>query len=268
MGELGPQIPGWAEPLLCSLNVQCPDGECEYLHINEEQRKTPCALPRGRGKLVVCAGPERSGSTWLFNALRFLLEGIGDRVHSYWMHQVTQAKLVKRGVGLQSDAAHILVKTHKWSEDWDPSTADLIVLTERDICGVVNSYLRAGWRPKDMGYLKSMIKVYLEDHLRWRQVAHAVIQYDDIADVGGRELLCLSHLLDLLECKQTDVAAISARIKSLSVPKSGCPDPVTKLWPWHTKSSDKNFLKKPSLSEQECKILQEHAALFLQRKPL
>lgn len=267
MGVLAPQVPRRAEPLLCSLNSTCPDGECEYLHINEDRKSKPCVVPQAPAKFVVCAGPERSGFTWLFNALRFLMEGTEERVHSYWMHQVTQAKLVKRGVGLRSDAVHVLVKTHKWSDDWDPTSADLIVLTERDICGVVNSYSRVGWKPKDMGYLRSFIEGYLKDHRRWRQVVHAIIQYDDIADAGGSELACVSRWLDLLQISQ-DPAAVSVKIRSLSVPNYGCPDPVTKLWPRHTKSSDQHFLKRPSLSEQECAVLEEHASLFLTDKCL
>ncbi|KAI5057290.1 hypothetical protein GOP47_0027305 [Adiantum capillus-veneris] len=263
MGDRGPLVPTWAEPLFCPCNTQCSDGECEYLHVSEEQKSNACVLPRGPGKMVVCAGPERSGSTWLFNALRFLLEGTNQRVHSYWINHITQAKLVKRGVELQSDATHILIKTHKWSKDWDPTSADLIVITERDICGVVNSYLRVGWKPKDIGYLKSFIKKYLEDHSCWKEVAHAIIQYEDISDVGGRELLRLHDVLDLLQCDGTDVAAISEKIRNLPVPSYGCPDPITKLWPRHTKSSDENFARRPSLSEEECQVLKEHAAQFL-----
>ncbi|MCO5598479.1 hypothetical protein L7F22_052576 [Adiantum nelumboides] len=219
MGDRGRLVPIWAQPLCCSDNMQCSDGECEYLHVSDEQRSKGCILPHGRGKLVVCAGPERSGSTWLFNALRFLLEGTDhQRVHSYWINHITQTKLVKRGVGLESDAAHILIKTHKWSNDWDLTSADLIVVTERDICGVVNSYLRVGWKPKDMGYLKNFMKCYLEDHHHWKAVAHTVIKYEDISDVGGRELLRLLELLDLLQYDGMDLAEISTKIKNLPVP--------------------------------------------------
>ncbi|KAH7426259.1 hypothetical protein KP509_11G092500 [Ceratopteris richardii] len=262
MEERTPIVPTWAKPLVCSGNVSCCDGECEYLHLSKEQRMEPCVSPPDGGKLVICAGPERSGSTWLFNALRFLLETTGQRVHSYWINHLTQSKLIQRGYKRTSDAAHILVKTHKWSEDWDPTSADLIVLTERDICGVVNSYIRVGWLPKDMRYLKSYIVDYLKDHNRWKEVAHLIIHYEDIADVGGRELLCLNQLLNLLHFNSMDVASISERIKNIPVPQYG-PDPVTKLWPRHTKESDKNFARRPSLSEEECRDLREHAIQFM-----
>jgi hypothetical protein len=62
--------------------------------------------------------------------------------------QCAQSRLVCpcRGLGREGpDAAHLVVKTHHWSSEWDPTSVDLIFLTERDLGGVVNSYLRVGW---------------------------------------------------------------------------------------------------------------------------
>lgn len=71
-------VPAWAEPLLCGSKAaqrQCLGGECELLHMPANFMARPCRAPReGRGKVVVCAGPERSGSTWLFNAVRLILQ--------------------------------------------------------------------------------------------------------------------------------------------------------------------------------------------------
>ena len=43
------------------------------------------------------AGPERSGSTWLFNAVRLLYEDAQQPLDSYWMTHVTTKKLHQRG---------------------------------------------------------------------------------------------------------------------------------------------------------------------------
>ena len=71
-------VPPWAEPLLCGSKLAsrpCLGGECELLHANAEYLARRCRPPRGGlGKVVVCAGPERSGSTWLFNAVRLMLQ--------------------------------------------------------------------------------------------------------------------------------------------------------------------------------------------------
>ena len=46
-------------------------------------------------------GPERSGSTWLFNAVRLLYEAARQALHPYWLHTVTDAKLRDRNCGVR-----------------------------------------------------------------------------------------------------------------------------------------------------------------------
>lgn len=53
--------PKWAEGLLCAHNQRCLDGECDNLHLAEEQLKRVVRDPTDGGKLIICAGPERSG---------------------------------------------------------------------------------------------------------------------------------------------------------------------------------------------------------------
>lgn len=56
---------------------------------------------------------------------------------------------------------HILVKTHAWSDDWDPNLATHIFLTHRDLRGVLASYHRVGWA-------FDITPAYVADHMRWR----------------------------------------------------------------------------------------------------
>ena len=44
-----------------------------------------------------------------------------------------------------SGSADVLIKTHRWSRDWDPGTAEHILLTHRHLSGVLSSYQRLGW---------------------------------------------------------------------------------------------------------------------------
>ena len=48
---------------------------------------------------VTFAGPERSGSTWLFNAIRLMYEDAQEPLNSYWIHDLNQEKLIQRGQG-------------------------------------------------------------------------------------------------------------------------------------------------------------------------
>jgi len=57
------------------------------------------------------AGPERSGSTWLFNAVRLLLKHAHIPYDPYWITTLTTAKLQQRKPTPQQDflAAEMLI---------------------------------------------------------------------------------------------------------------------------------------------------------------
>ncbi len=56
---------------------------------------------------------------------------------------------------------HILVKTHAWSDDWDPKAATHIFLTHRDLRGVLASYQRVEWA-------FDISQAYVKEHMLWR----------------------------------------------------------------------------------------------------
>ena len=62
----------------------------------------------------------------------------------------------------------MLVKTHRWSDDWDPATADHIFLTHRDLRGVLASYERVGWA-------WSIPDSYVEEHFKWKASCHCLM---------------------------------------------------------------------------------------------
>ena len=61
----------------------------------------------------------------------------------------------------QPGRPHILVKTHGWSDDWDPSTAGHILLTHRHLAGVLASYHRVGWAV-------DIPDSYVREHQQWK----------------------------------------------------------------------------------------------------
>lgn len=61
----------------------------------------------------------------------------------------------------KADHPHVLVKTHEWSNRWDPACADHIFLTHRDLRGVLASYQRVGWA-------FDISDSYVAEHMRWR----------------------------------------------------------------------------------------------------
>ncbi|CAI5961269.1 unnamed protein product [Closterium sp. NIES-64] len=101
----------------------------------------------------------------------------------------------------------VVVKTHEWAEGWEVGEwSGVVLLTERDVCGVADSYLRVGWLPHSMPLshpacrespsmprIKAHMQAYLRDHQRWKQHAAAVIPLASIVPPGSpSELLCLS----------------------------------------------------------------------------
>jgi hypothetical protein len=81
----------------------------------------------------------------------------------------------------------VLVKTHGWSAAWRVARAAHVLLTHRDLRGVVASYRRMGWAAD----LKCG---YVEDHLRWR----ARLAWDIYPDAGFAQSLARLWHVDRL----------------------------------------------------------------------
>ncbi|KAK9868184.1 hypothetical protein WJX84_006116 [Apatococcus fuscideae] len=205
---------------------RCYNGECEGLHLTQEQqaiRSSWAPSSDAPSTLIIAAGPERSGSTWLFNAVRLLYEDAQQPLDSYWMTHVTTKKLHQRG-HRQPGSHHILVKTHGWSNNWDTSSADHILLTHRHLSGVLRSYQRVGWA-------FDIPESYIQEHQQWKAVAHADFAFEEIIQQPLVELQKLAQQLSLLE--QVDLGRVQSKLDGLQAPASGPPDPVSKLWPQH-----------------------------------
>ncbi|CAI7732689.1 unnamed protein product [Closterium sp. NIES-53] len=252
-------LPSWAQRTLCPAGSGCGDGECELLHVDPTWRDVLSSRHVAHGeqsrdgsgawgsmpRLIVCAGPERSGSTWLFNAVRLLLAHSGQLALSYWLHSISASKLRARGLtplrscrpggegrgegggggsaelggrgdgeGVRMDGGEwggvsVVVKTHEWVEGWEVGEwSGVVLLTERDVCGVADSYLRVGWLPHSMPRIKAHLQSYLHDHQRWKQHAAAVIPLASIMPPGSpSELLYLSRLAALLGLATVEGAA-------------------------------------------------------------
>ena len=55
----------------------------------------------------------------------------------------------------------VVVKTHYWSDDWDPKQADHVFLTHRELSEVVASYKRVGWA-------FNIPDSYVREHEHWQ----------------------------------------------------------------------------------------------------
>ena len=230
------------------------------MHAHESDAVSYPASAEGLIIRLLCPGPERSGSTWLFNAIRLLCHDAQQPLDPFWISHLTDSLLQDRSAGTSlpylhlplprlavSPCAmatkpcpilmysycgptlkllatrfglyhwmysglragenagsvhvpHILVKTHAWSDDWDPESATHIFLTHRDLRGVLASYQRVGWA-------FDITQAYVTDHMRWR-----------VSCSAPSPLCGLS-----LPCKRCDVRSIHQQLPSAVVAQAYIP---------------------------------------------
>ena len=148
--------------LECDYGDMC-HSECKLRHLDEYEKlvhdKSETTYLRS---LIICAGPERSGSTWLYNAVRHLFVAARVPCDSYWIHRLTKEKLNER----VKQGRVVLIKTHKYYSDYDEwlfqSFRPFVLLTHRDLRKVLASYIRVGWT-------SDIPDSYVEHHMQWLQ---------------------------------------------------------------------------------------------------
>ncbi|KAL4422520.1 hypothetical protein ABPG75_008717 [Micractinium tetrahymenae] len=103
------------------------------------------------------------------------------------------------------------------------SRATHVFVTHRDLSQVVASYRRLGW----VSWLPGS---YVEDHLRWRELAELDLSFEDITQRPEACLQQLAQRLGLAAC--VDCSEVLVALASLPVPEQWM-DPVTQMWPAH-----------------------------------
>jgi len=208
---------------MTSQNLDC-DGrrchaECELRHLDRYEKEV-----RGQcePKLVICAGPERSGSTWLYNATRLLFSAAKVPCDSYWMHSLTEEKLRQR----LSEGRVVVCKTHEWNDSYKKLLVSLnptVLLTHRDLRGVLGSYRRMGWA-------YSLPRSYADDHMMWRQHCSLDLGFEEFVKDGESALRKLADHLKL-DLSDEDIKVVNKRISDLR--GNGGVNQISKLWPSH-----------------------------------
>lgn len=203
--------------------------ECEQRHLDsiEVTRDERWSWPE-KPKVIICAGPERSGSTWLYNAVRLLYRQASTPCDSYWVRTLSEDKVQKR----LEQGAHVCIKMHVWEpeyERWLPAAAQHILLTHRDLRGVVASYRRAGW-------CYQLDPKYVDDHMQWRRICSMDLGYEDLVRDGLASLKALALHIGV-ELPPAGLEKVHEALKDLKNERGGGVDQITKLWPGHISSA-------------------------------
>ncbi|RVT49478.1 sulfotransferase domain-containing protein [Rubrivivax albus] len=157
--------------------------------------------------LVLSAGMPRSGSTWLYNALRLMLArrfpGPGELACG-WVGDIGR---------LPATAACRLVKIHEW-DDALVTQAEFVTWSYRDLRDAMASQHR-----KFGGALSLQFADYLvRQDARWMTRADHVMRYEAMLADPRRELVRLANALKLPDI---DPAAVQRELEGLSFESEG-----------------------------------------------
>lgn len=137
-----------------------------------------------RKHLYVAAGMPRSGSTWLYNALRLLLR---DRsLYSCWFDEFDQERADRASV--------ILVKIHGVNPEL-ASEAKAIFTCHRDLRDIAISVRDMGWIESEEDWL-DRIKISVKEHEFWAPLSRFDFSYEDITQKPFQTLYKLSRSIN------------------------------------------------------------------------
>lgn len=159
-----------------------------------------------RSKLIIAAGMPRSGSTWLYNAIRLVLVSspfIKDNFSCGW-------------IGDWRDIAkkeYMLVKVHEFENEM-ANEAEFIIYSYRDIRDAMASSLRKFGKIPSIEYADHLILM----HEKWINVANTIISYDNILT---EKLNIISELAHLFGVHLANPSTIVKDIETLSYESNG-----------------------------------------------
>ena len=126
--------------------------------------------------IVVVAGMNRSGSTWLYNAARALLTAWGRPPSvAGWIGDITLPADMSRRVAL--------VKIHQYDIEL-AQRADLVLTSHRDLRDALASMARKFKLTPDIDLATFM----LDEYLKWARHAAYDLRYESLLDEPAREL--------------------------------------------------------------------------------
>lgn len=178
-------------------------------------------------KLVAIAGVPRSGTTWLYNAVRLIHDRAARPIYGAWCADYDPRTL----------ASTHLIKVHK--PEQLHAQPEIIFATNRDVAESLASLVRMGWLADEETAIKNAATNHERLRLYWEERADYVAQYQEVTKQPLKviEGLC-SRLGILLENSISE--EIAHELAVMQSPKSGNYDPVTLLHPGHRSDTKVN----------------------------
>lgn len=201
-------------------------------------------------KLVIAAGAFRSGSTWLFNAIRLVLNEKSNNIYACWVGDYDASKAL--------NCEYVLVKIHSKSEEWCNSAGRIFTIHRdlRDVARSAIDFVGAQTFEEVMPLIRGAAK----DHDFWQEFCHADYDFQSISTSSEYIVKDIATNLDI-DLSQEKVSFISDRLKNLKEPvDSNNYDPVTLLHPKHRFDGMSSTWSRRITAEQSDLIMKEFSS--------
>lgn len=154
--------------------------------------------------VVVAAGVPRSGSTWLFNAVRLICENAGISCYAEWCedydpqaHADSKVHLVKLHIPKQLN-----FECHR------------ILTSHRDLIGRLASLIRMGWLEQDVKSIKQSAAWLSDLDFYWAGRSNLEVEFTDITERPAALVMQIATILDM-ECTDAAAATIAKRLADM-----------------------------------------------------
>jgi hypothetical protein len=176
-------------------------------------------------RIILVAGVPRSGSTWLYNAARQILERTPGGLHATWIDDYHA-----------DDPAPIhLVKVHQPDQlTFDP---DLVLTTRRPTEACLASLIRMGWLDNLPDRARASWKHHRQLYDHWARQSDVEIPYEQIMNAPLDALGDLASVMGQT-LSPAALSEIATSLAALKAPDTGKYDPRTLLHPNHRKTAD------------------------------
>jgi len=173
-------------------------------------------------KVIVIAGVPRSGSTWVFNAARLVLEKTSAKVYAAWCEDYTQ--------NTQTESDFHVVKLHR--PDQLTFQYDYLLTTRRELVQQLGSLIRMGWLSDDPVQIRRKAENLQSSFVFWEKYSNLLIEYQDIVADPKAAISQIGSLLEKTLTTQ-EVNKIADDLEALKAPNGNSYDLKTLLHPNH-----------------------------------
>jgi hypothetical protein len=162
-------------------------------------------------KRIICAGVHRSGSTWLFNAVRLILLENNQNVYSCW----------EEDYDLTNPADYHVIKTHNMKRNLlrDQSC---VFTTMRDIRDIAASAIRRKMIDlEEEEIIQFLRRVIYKEYFPWKKHTILEIRYEQLF---GRKIDYIEKIANILS-QECNAEKVHKKIESLKLDNN----PITQL---------------------------------------